>query len=250
MNYLYDVWVNWFESEEQGYNVCPYHEWRKKDRIEVLEQVPLLYIEESLFHHLENSLYELPEALLKTIVNRSYKRKGLERKLLDYVCVVTDGRGILAIDTGGFQIPLRKSRLIPRQEQQVYALCKKMKQQVFTFDMPETDEETGAIPAECMVGLTRKERQLKTILLMALEPLKHSHDRNELLYWYAEWDHTKLWSGLYQQSIEKLWQSLYEDIRDGWSEAHAQLCRQLIKGQPYLEKMWEKEQAHPNSSYK
>lgn len=252
MNYLYDVWVNWFESEEQGYNVCAYHEWRKKDSIEVLEQVPLLYIEENLFHYLENSLHEIPEDLSKKIVNRTYQRKGLERKLLEYVCVVTDGRGIIAIDTGGFQIPLRKSRLIPRQEQQVYSLCSKLKRQDFQFHIPEKDDtkDLASIPSVYMIGLTRKERQLKKILLMALEPLKNSHDRNELLYWYGEWNQTELWSELYQQPMGELWQSLYEDVSNGWSIAHAHLCKQLIKGQPYLETMWEKEQTHPNSSFK
>ncbi|HEX6923002.1 MAG TPA: DUF3603 domain-containing protein, partial [Bacillales bacterium] len=31
MQYLGDVWVNWFEGEENGYNVCDFHEWRKDD---------------------------------------------------------------------------------------------------------------------------------------------------------------------------------------------------------------------------
>src|SRR5699024_5866569 len=102
MNFIYDVWVNWFEGEEQGYNVCHYHEWRKKDVIDVLEQVPLVYITERLYDYIENGLYDLPTALLDMIEKRSYKRKGHQRHVLDYVCIVTDGRGILAIDTSGY----------------------------------------------------------------------------------------------------------------------------------------------------
>ena len=46
MLYLHDVWVNWFEGEENGYNVCHFHEWRRgEDVIELLDQVPLLLIE-------------------------------------------------------------------------------------------------------------------------------------------------------------------------------------------------------------
>lgn len=42
MLFLHDVWVNWFEGEENGYNVCHFHEWRKEDTVELLDQVPLL----------------------------------------------------------------------------------------------------------------------------------------------------------------------------------------------------------------
>ena len=35
MLFLHDVWVNWFEGEENGYNVCHFHEWRKEDTVEL-----------------------------------------------------------------------------------------------------------------------------------------------------------------------------------------------------------------------
>ena len=75
MIFLYDVWVNWFEGEEDGFNVCHYHEWRKSDQIEILEQVPVLYITESLFDYIENSLHDLPDSLLDMIHKRAYIRQ-------------------------------------------------------------------------------------------------------------------------------------------------------------------------------
>ena len=42
MLFLNDVWVNWFEGEATGYNVCHFHEWKKEDPLELLEQVPVL----------------------------------------------------------------------------------------------------------------------------------------------------------------------------------------------------------------
>ena len=50
MMYLHDVWVNWFEGEENGYNVCYFHEWRKDDSVELLDQVPLLKIDPVLYY--------------------------------------------------------------------------------------------------------------------------------------------------------------------------------------------------------
>ncbi|MDF9558881.1 DUF3603 family protein, partial [Bacillus tropicus] len=64
MLYLHDVWVNWFEGEENGYNVCHFYEWRKDDTIELLDQVPLLKVDATLYHYIENELLELPQKML------------------------------------------------------------------------------------------------------------------------------------------------------------------------------------------
>jgi|SRR5699024_1867092 len=244
MLYLYDVWVNWFEGEEEGYNVCHYHEWRKSDQIEIMEQVPVLYITESLYNYIENSLYDLPASLLDMIHKRAYIRKGHTRQVLDYACIVTDGRGILAIDTIGYQIPVRKSRLIPRQEQQVFELCKKAKQKKFEFTPihEERRQSLMAMDEEFVRGLTRRERQLKKLLMIAMEQLKTTDNVSEVLYWLSEWDNDRLSYAMHQASIKEVWQTLYDDVKVGWSDAHEELCSQLVKGNPFLEKFWELEQ--------
>ena len=70
MLYLHDVWVNWFEGEENGYNVCHFYEWRKDDTIELLDQVPLLKVDSTLYHYIENELLELPQNCWKTYIIR------------------------------------------------------------------------------------------------------------------------------------------------------------------------------------
>jgi len=244
MIYLYDVWVNWFEGEEVGSNVCHYHEWRKSDKVEILEQVPVVFITESLFDYIENSLYDLPDALLTLIHKRAYIRKGHTREVLDYAAILTDGRGILAVDTIGYQIPVRKSRLIPRQEQQVFELCKKAKQKHFSFTDKEEEREDllGTMEKEHVYGLTRRERQLKKLLMIAMEQLKSTDNVSEVLYWLSEWDNHKLTYLDPHSSIEEVWEILYKDVKKGWSEAHEEFCAKLVKGNPFLEKFWEMEQ--------
>ncbi len=133
MLYLHDVWVNWFEGEENGYNVCHFHEWRKDDGVELLDQVPLVKVEEILFNYIENDLSELPQQLLDDIFQKAYLRKNHERVQLEYCFVVTDGVGILVVDTIGYSIPIRKSRLIPRQEQLVYEMIATHDAKVYNF---------------------------------------------------------------------------------------------------------------------
>ncbi len=243
MKYLYDVWVNWFEGEEHGYNVCAYHEWRKNDKIDILEQVPSLYITEAFYAYIENSLHHLPEAFLEKIHKRAYIRKGVSRRVLDYACIVTDGKRILALNTLGYQIPIQKSRLIPRQERQVLENYQQKKRDFFSFTPIQKDDAVGLLSMKeyHVIGLTRRERQLKKLLLIALDKLRLTDNRNEVLYWLSEWDIQMVQSIRMEATIEDIWTVLYNSVQNGWSEAHERLCAQIIKGNPFLEKYWELE---------
>jgi len=243
MLYLHDVWVNWFEGEENGYNVCHFHEWRKDDGVELLDQVPLLKVEPILFNYIENDLSELPQQLLDDIFQKAYLRKNHERIQLDYCFVVTDGVGILAIDTIGYNIPIRKSRLIPRQEQLVYEMIETHDASKYHFYQQNQDLKNFHILSpepELMRGLTRKERQLKQLLFMALDQLHTSKNQAEVRYWYTEWCPER-YSNIQELNFEEAWEQLFEETKYGWSKKHATFCENLIKGQPFFEKLWEME---------
>ncbi|WP_138416448.1 YjbA family protein [Aquibacillus sediminis] len=243
MLYLHDVWVNWFEGEENGYNVCHFHEWRKEDGIELLDQVPILYINDLLYHYIENDLQDLPKPLLESIYKRAYLRKNQERISLEYACIVTNGKSIVAFDTMGYHLPVRKSRLIPRQERLVYEMIEGTEPMEFSFSATEDDKEYHilSLPPERMVGLTRKERQLKQLLMMALDQLKGTKNSEEVRYWLTEWDPAQ-YSEIRKMDFEEAWYELYQGVIEGWSVAHEELCGKMIKGQPFFEKMWELEQ--------
>ncbi|MEH7356234.1 YjbA family protein [Neobacillus drentensis] len=242
MLYLHDVWANWFEGEENGYNVCHFHEWRKDDGVELLDQAPLIKVDPILFNYIENDLSELPQQLLDDIYQKAYLRKNHERVQLDYCFVVTDGVGILAIDTIGYNIPIRKSRLIPRQEQLVYEMISQHDAKQYHFyAQPKTKDFHILSPEpELMRGLTRKERQLKQLLFMALDQLFSSKNEAEVRYWYTEWC-PEQYSTIQELNFEDAWEQLFEETKYGWSKRHETFCENIIKGQPFFEKLWEME---------
>ncbi|MEJ9149391.1 YjbA family protein [Bacillus smithii] len=242
MLYLHDVWVNWFEGEENGYNVCPFHEWRKEDAIELLDQVPLLKVNKLLYHFIENDMSDLPKDLLNEVYQKAYLRKNHERIQLDYAFVVTDGAGILAVDTMGYTIPIRKSRLIPRQEQLVYEMIENEEEANFEWELAHKEKEhhiLSPLPDQ-MFGLTRKERQLKQLLFMALDQLQSSKNTAEIRYWYTEWAPEK-YAQIQEMNFNEAWNALYEETKVGWTEKHMQLCENIIRGQAFFEKLWEME---------
>lgn len=251
MMYLHDVWVNWFESEENGYQVAQYHEWRKEDKIEIIDQTPLLYIKNHLFEYIENDLQELPAGLLDTIYKRSFMKKGQARNVIDYACVITNGCESLAIDTIGYTIPVRKSRLIPRQEQLVYDMIKSAKPQGFGFKLRNyrKDYHILSMPPEQVRGLTRREREIKQILMLALDQLKTAGNLEELRYWLTEWD-PKQYAVIRYLDVDEVWERLYNGVRQGYSENHEAFCAKIVRGQPFLEKLWILEKEHTQDTSK
>lgn len=242
MLYLHDVWVNWFEGEENGYNVCHFHEWRKDDGVELLDQVPLMKIETILYNYIENDLSELPQQLLHDIYQKAFLRKNHERIQLEHCFVVSDGTGILAIDTMGYNIPIRKSRLIPRQEQLVYEMIENQEVVTYAFEQHLLKKDFHILSPEpsLMRGLTRKERQLKQLLFMALDQLHSSKNEAEVRYWYTEWSPER-YSEIQQLNFEEAWLELFKETKFGWTGKHENFCENIVKGQPFFEKLWEME---------
>lgn len=77
----------------------------------------------------------------------------------------------MAVDTIGYHIPIRKSRLIPRQEQLVYEMAAETEERAYPLPKYEKEYHILSLAPELMCGLTRKERQLKQLLFMALDQL-------------------------------------------------------------------------------
>lgn len=243
MHYLYDIWINWCDGEEDGYNIYPYHEWRKDDEILMIDQVPVLYINDDLFHQIENSLLPLPEKLLSTIYKKTYVRKGYGRRVLAYSCIVTDNKDVLLFDTLGFKRPYRKSRLIPRQERQVYEICEKMKQRNFALNTSQTDLKNAPwqLSESQIIGLTRRERYLKKILFISLMYLKKTDNKQEISYWLSEWKGKNALSPMRDLTIDEIWQHLYDEIEGGWTPAHEKFLSQLVRIYPILQHEWKRE---------
>lgn len=239
MLYLHDIWVNWFENEENGYQVAHFHEWRKEDKVELLDQTPLIYIKQDLFDYIENDLQEIPAALLDAIYKRTFMRKGGNRSVLDYVCVLTNGEEALAIDTIGYSIPVRKSRLVPRQEELIYNMIKNAKPEGFGFKARHYEKEYNilSMPPELIFGLTRREREIKQILMIALDQLRTTNNLEELRYWLTEWD-PKQYPFIRYMDNDEVWLKLYNGIKVGYNKNHEEFCEKIVRGQPFLEKLW------------
>ncbi|OMP67098.1 DUF3603 family protein [Domibacillus epiphyticus] len=241
MLYLHDVWVNWFEGEENGCNVCPFHEWRKDDGMMLLDQVPVVIVREQAMDYIENTLGELPEDLLKKIENKAFIRKGSKREMMEYCFIASDGNRTMAIETMGYRVAVKKSRIMPQHELIVREMADCHASEPFYF--PEMDKKTYSLTEpspEWMTGLTRKERQLKQLLLLAVDQLIESGNEHELKYWFTEWAPDR-YESIRQMEWKEAADQFSKAVTMGWSARHEQVCSQIIKGRPFFEKMYEHE---------
>lgn len=240
MLHMRDIWVNWFEGEENCYNVCEFFEWKKSDRIELLDQVAVVKLSSALLDYIENTLQELPEELLADVYRQSFIRQKSERTPMEYCFIASDGSRAMVVDTIGYHTPIRKSRMIPRQENQLRQLLKDQPERQYYMDYLECEKHYHMLSPEpyLMRGLVRKEKQLKQLLFMALDQLYSEAELAELRYWYTEWAPDK-YREIQIMSYDDVWSCLFEDIKEGWSQRHEQFCHSMIKGQPFFEKLWE-----------
>lgn len=231
---LHDIWLNWF-GEEEGYNVCHFHEWRKDDDVELLDQIPIVFVESPLFDYIENSMSEIPQQLLGEVKGKAFLRINYERIKLEHCFVLTDGKGILAVDTMGYNMPVRKSRLIPRQEQLVFAMVELSTPTKYEFTTEEKVHTLYSPEPASMVGLTRRERNLKQILYQGLSS---DEDVHKLRYWYSEWN-SKEYQNIKDFTYDELINRLSQELFNGWTDQHEALCSVVVKGQLFLEKLYE-----------
>ncbi|SDI54675.1 DUF3603 family protein [Natribacillus halophilus] len=235
-----DVWVNWFEGEENGYNICPFHEWRSEDRIEVLDIAEVVRVTDHLYDQLENSLDTIPQPLLDAVHRKSALRKNMSKLPLDYCFIATNGEATLVVDTLGYETPIRKSRMTPRQEKLALEAIEQSEEPGFGEEGEPTEKEYHILSPhpEYMKGLTRKERQLKQLLFMIIDQLDTSGQDAEIRYWYTEWSPAR-YMDIQMMSGEEALQALYNEVCLGWSKDHYELCEAMAKGQPFFEKLWD-----------
>lgn len=244
MEFMNDVWVNWCEDESRGYNVYQFHEWRKHDYIEVLDETPILLIDSELLSYIENNLNPVPLNLLDVIEDKTYIRKNNLRKRIKYACILTDGKRVLVVNTRSNQLPHRKSRLIPRQEKLVLDKSASMEVEKFEYRQIKKKENMFTdVPNEYMLGLNRRERALKELLFYIFEQLKHEKNIHKLIYYYLEFKHADI-DELYKLSCEEVFTIFFSDIKMGWTENHHNLLLKLIKLSDTYKKIYDLEMSY------
>jgi len=234
--YAYDMWVNWVDGMCKGYNVPEYHEWDKSDEVELMVQLPILHVTPELFEHIENGFDPLPKEMLTEIYRKSARASDGEEVRVDYAAVITDGERFLAFDTDGEDVPNYKSRLMPKQEREVDSRIQFTDPKDYGFEPIEyaVDKTLAGkilnIQPVHMVGLTRREKRMKEILMDCLFQLSCSDNIEEVRYWFSD-----LFWGMKKDivvesmTIEEMVYDMVDYLQEGWDEQHEEFGTSIAK---------------------
>ncbi|GEM04928.1 UPF0736 protein [Halolactibacillus miurensis] len=218
MSCVHHVKVNWFEAETEPLMISPYYEWRKRDFLDTYQTLPVLCLEPSTFHLIETSLAPLPKELMRRMFQSSYKH----HHRYDFGAIICDQTAVLAIDTLGYDFPLLKSRLTPIKEKQVLTMCQTLKPCQYQIEKQRETPSIYHLTHPHLVGLTRKEREIKSLLLFMLEQLTLNEQYEALTYF------TTLYYRLKKRPAKDFGPSFLEELKTGYTAVHEELVKNML----------------------
>lgn len=249
MQFIYDVQVNWADGMLKSYLIPKYHEWYKDDEVELYTCLPVVKVSPELFSYIEQEYDRLPQYLLSLIYCKASKKEDGRTIEVEYAFVVTDGKRMIAVDTDSEDVPNYKSYLTPRNASYVEDLLYKLKLIETDWEPPSPSvlAKKDQLSADLLLldekyiqGLTRAERDLKSILMTYLYTLTTSSNSEEVRYWYSE-----VFPGTFHNEKVKrmrtntMVQKMFDELKDGWGERHVELGNQFIKFNDLFKESWE-----------
>ena len=86
MHYIFDVLIN---LKKEIYDI---YDWNRKDSIVNLRKVPIIKVSEKQFFDLFTNVVQIEESFLEKIYNKADAFQKFHYQVLEYVCVITDGK--------------------------------------------------------------------------------------------------------------------------------------------------------------
>ncbi len=218
MSCVHHVKVNWFEAEVEPLMICPYYEWRKRDFLDTYQTLPVICVDQATFRLIESSLLPLPKDFFRRLFQSSYKH----HYRYDFAAVISDQTTVLAIDTLGYDFPLLKSRLTPIKEKQVLTMCQSQKPAHYSVETPIQEHTWYHLTGNDLIGLTRKERELKSLLLFMFEQLA-LHEQGEALTYF-----TTLYYRLKKAPVKRFGPVFLQEVKTGFTSVHEELIKNML----------------------
>lgn len=247
--FVYDVEVNWADGMHKSYLIPEYHEWYQDDEVEKITCLPVVLVTKALYNFVEQEYDVIPRKLLNQVYGKAAQKIDGMQCPINYAFVVTDGERALAVDTDDEEVPNYKSYLSPKNYQKVMELIPKLGPvQEFEFTPPTPrelgkDEQLAAelllLDEKYVVGLTRAEKDMKSILMTYIYTLLTSTNNEEVRYWYSS-----VFPGTFNDAKVKkmrkttLVKKMFDELKDGWDDRHIRLGEDFVRVNDLFKESW------------
>ena len=178
----------------------------------------MICVDETTFRSIEMSLSPLPKDLMRRLFQSSYKH----HYRYDFAAIICDQTTVLAIDTLAYDFPLLKSRLTSLKEKQVLTMCQSQKPSRYPVKQSMQKQMWFHLVSHELIGLTRKERELKALLLFMFEQLEKNGQVEALNYF------TTLYYRLKKVPAKRFGPIFLQEIKTGFTSVHEELIKNML----------------------
>ena len=191
MIYIYDIILNLTDDDR----ILEFFEWNEKDNIEHIKKIPLLKVNNTLMNDILNHEIKVDNNFLESIKNYTELFDIKKRKIMEYVCLFSDGPKVIASEFASNGKLLYRSSLLLDEEEEILDIVDNMDEQKINYKKLK--------PRNINFFLTRKELFIKNYLL---KELKSSYKKNNI-----------------KENSENMYKELIEDINNNFSNNHIKL---------------------------
>lgn len=169
MNYYYDVLLNFQDV------FYMFYEWDESDNIEFIKKIPLFHVDTQMISDAISNTIELNKNFLEQICD---KTKLKQNKILNYACIISDGKNNIAIECNNNGLIINKSSLTIEDELNINEF-------IYTINKSKIDYK---IISKCKsFKETRQELKIKKFLDLEIKDIYNKKNYSKLKYIYLEW---------------------------------------------------------------
>ncbi|UPI12042.1 hypothetical protein [Bacillus phage SBSphiJ2] len=246
--FVEDAIAVWVPGTTPAYMTPKSFEWTPKDESSYFDEIPVVLVSEEAMDSVEYALPILPDDLMEAIAGDAVVSDGDMEEGFDpdFAAILTDKNRNLIVVAEDEGYITRKSRLDPATDYEVTSkVASKVAKygddiKVFDWDInvdkKESKEKTAlekfeTLSEDVFIGITRRERKLKEILMNAIFDMGCNGNVEEIKYWISEMAPSGNTSEeLKGMDVDSLLQYLYDAVKQGWNENHEVLGDGITKG--------------------
>lgn len=198
MNYYYDIILNW--SEEEAYN---FYEWLDTDYLELVKKIPFIKVKHKSFLDIALNKVKVSSEVLNSIKDKTLvSGKNIVNKI-DYACLITDNKNIIAIEFNKEGISTNRSKLLIEDEINALEVA---------FALKEVELDYEVIEKISFKKELRQEADAKHIISLEINNLYQNKELSKLRYLYYEYKKEKC------EDIDLIYKTIVNDLETDFKE--------------------------------
>lgn len=198
MNYYYDIILNW--SEEEAYN---FYEWLDTDYLELVKKIPFIKVKHKSFLDIALNKVKISSEVLNSIKDKTLvSGKNIVNKI-DYACLITDNKNIIAIEFNKEGISTNRSKLLIEDEINALEVA---------FALKEVELDYEVIEKISFKKELRQEADAKHIISLEINNLYQNKELSKLRYLYYEYKKEKC------EDIDLIYKTIVNDLETDFKE--------------------------------